>query len=378
MDIDALLAPVAASSPCGEDMSFSAEFDQIAEMRREDDPTLDQGEWVTALKVADWPGVAQTCSQLLAVRTKDLRLAMWLTEAWATLNGFQGLEKGLRLCVQLCESHWRDLHPQADGGDFDERVGNIGWLLQRVVSLAGTLPVTRGRQGAAYSLRDLASARQLQAALERQPDNAARLAADKVTLDQFNRALKETQAPILLGTLTMARQCATHLLAWQNVVDAHLGAEGPGFVQAKEALAAVVHDIERLARESGAWPNTADASVPTGTHAALESPHQEISSSTEGGGHSHPLGHGAHLAGLAVGTPGSRAQALQQLRDVAAFFRQTEPHSPVAYLAEKAVKWGEMPLHEWLRKVVKDQGAMAHLHELLGLEDTAEGSGESY
>jgi type VI secretion system protein ImpA len=64
----------------------------------------------------------------------------------------------------------------------------------------------------------------------------------------------------------------------------------------------------------------------------------------------------------------SRAQALQQLRDVAAFFRRTEPHSPVAYLAEKAVKWGDMPLHEWLRKVVKDQGAMSHLHELLGVE----------
>jgi type VI secretion system protein ImpA len=53
---------------------------------------------------------------------------------------------------------------------------------------------------------------------------------------------------------------------------------------------------------------------------------------------------------------------------VAAFFRRTEPHSPVAYLAEKAVKWGDMPLHEWLRKVIKDQGSMSHLHELLGVE----------
>jgi type VI secretion system protein ImpA len=53
---------------------------------------------------------------------------------------------------------------------------------------------------------------------------------------------------------------------------------------------------------------------------------------------------------------------------VAAFFRRTEPHSPVAYLADKAVSWGEMPLHEWLRQVVKDQGSMSHLEELLGLQ----------
>ena len=39
---------------------------------------------------------------------------------------------------------------------------------------------------------------------------------------------------------------------------------------------------------------------------------------------------------------------------VAHFFRRTEPHSPVAYLAEKAVKWGEMPLHD------QDGGALGH------------------
>ena len=60
---------------------------------------------------------------------------------------------------------------------------------------------------------------------------------------------------------------------------------------------------------------------------------------------------------------------------VAHFFRRTEPHSPVAYLAEKAVKWGEMPLHEWLSQVIKDQGAMSHLEELLGLDKPAHDHG---
>jgi type VI secretion system protein ImpA len=63
----------------------------------------------------------------------------------------------------------------------------------------------------------------------------------------------------------------------------------------------------------------------------------------------------------------SREQALQQLREVAAFFRRTEPHSPVAYLADKAARWGEMPLHQWLQAVLKDPGALAHVDELLGV-----------
>jgi type VI secretion system protein ImpA len=37
----------------------------------------------------------------------------------------------------------------------------------------------------------------------------------------------------------------------------------------------------------------------------------------------------------------------------------------VAYLAEKAAKWGELPLHEWLRAVVKDPAQLAQFDELL-------------
>ncbi|HEV7816579.1 MAG TPA: type VI secretion system protein TssA, partial [Janthinobacterium sp.] len=74
------------------------------------------------------------------------------------------------------------------------------------------------------------------------------------------------------------------------------------------------------------------------------------------------------LPGMPGGPLQSRAQALSQLRQVADFFRRTEPHSPVAYLAEKAANWGELPLHLWLRSVVKDAAAIAQLEELLGTQ----------
>lgn len=362
MELEALLAPLSAPSPCGEDMSFSVEFDQIAEMRREDDPTLDQGEWVTSLKVADWPGVVEACSSLLTSRTKDLRLAMWLTEAWAITRGYKGLSQGLALCTRLCERHWLGLHPLADGQDQEERIGNMGWLLQRVVSLADALPVTQSRQGVAFSLRDLASARQLQALAERAPDEAARQMPDKVSLEQFNRALRDTPPDSLLAILDAARQAQAHLLAWQQVIDGHLGADGPGFVQAKEALSQAIHEIDRLARDAGALSAGATASDSTAASPGPERDDSGLDQTSE--------------AISKAGSPlRSRAQALAQLREVAVYFRRTEPHSPVAYLAEKAVKWGDMPLHEWLRQVVKDQGAMAHLQELLGVEAPGEGPG---
>ena len=98
-----LLSPLAGPAPFGEDLSFSTEFDAIQDMRRADDPSLDQGEWVTELKVADWPGVARTCEELLSSRTKDLRVAGWLVDAWARLRGFSGLHDGLALCAGLVD-----------------------------------------------------------------------------------------------------------------------------------------------------------------------------------------------------------------------------------------------------------------------------------
>jgi len=346
MNIDELLTPISESAPCGEDLSFSTEFDAIAEMRREDDPTLDQGEWVTTLKTADWGAARARCAELLAQRSKDLRLAMWWAEAGTMTEGYTGLQQGITLCGQLCEQYWDGLYPEAEDGDQEQRVGNIGWFLGRLISLSTAAPIVRGRSGA-YSLQQMQAARSLQATLERSPEAAAQLAPETLTLDKFNRALRETPKDGLRQTLAAIEACQQGLTAWQAVIDAKLGADGPNFAPARNALAAAHHEAQRMAREVGALAGAAPAEAAGST-----------SSTTEA----------AAPRSAAGGPLRSREQALAQLREVAAFFRATEPHSPVAYLADKAVHWGDMPLHLWLRSVVKDAGALAHLEELLGLE----------
>lgn len=66
--------------------------------------------------------------------------------------------------------------------------------------------------------------------------------------------------------------------------------------------------------------------------------------------------------------PRDRTDALQRLQAIAAFFRRTEPHSPVAYLVQRAARWGEMPLEQWLTDVITDKNVLAHLRETLGLK----------
>lgn len=364
MDTDLLLAPLPGSQPGGEDLSFSAAFDDIAEMRRADDPTLKQGEWVTPIKQADWAGAARLCETLLATRTKDLRLALWLTEARAMTHGYAGLARGLGLCAALCEQHWEHLHPLPDGNDAEERIGNIAWMLQRLGELATALPVTAGRKGERFTLQDLQHARQWLAQAERAGQPADTLPADQpnaITVAQFRQALQDTPAERLREAVDALRSTRAQLQAWQGVVDARLGQDGPSFVSAREALEQAGHELERLARDVGALSNSplggeaAAASSPAAPAGLVDAPQAGAAPAGAQG-----------VAGVPT-APRTRAEALRQLQLVADFFRRTEPHSPVAYLADKAIKWGEMPLHRWLGEVVKDPASMAHLQELLGL-----------
>src|SRR5450830_1757789 len=158
MDIEALLAPVKPDAPCGEDLTFSSELDAIARARQADDPSLEQGAWVTTLKEADWKFVAGACSRLLQTKSKDLRLAVWLCEAAAKTAGLRALGEALLVTAGLCARYWDGLYPLPDEGSFEQRIGNLSWVAARVAQLARELPVAR-QNGAAYSLNDFAFAR---------------------------------------------------------------------------------------------------------------------------------------------------------------------------------------------------------------------------
>ncbi len=342
MDLDALLAAVPGPSPCGDDLSFSADFDVIQEMRRADDPTLDQGEWVTALKSADWSGVAAHCEQLLGQRTKDLRVAAWLTDARARTRGYAGLADGLTLCRRLCESFWDELHPRIDEDDGEQRGGSLRWLLAQVESLAPQLEVLRDGQHTC-SLRDIslaqASPRNSEVAGEASPAGQGGITAEDVAALR-----RKTQCRFFTDNLADVQRALQALEQLQQLTDSRLGEHGPGFAGARAALTDAAQAVERLAREAD----------PAGTGAAAP-------------GAAAPVGTTTAAAESLKGSPRTRAEALQQLRIVAEFFRRTEPHSPVAYLADRAAQWGDMPLHDWLRAVLKDQGALSQMQELLGV-----------
>lgn len=162
--------------------------------------------------------------------------------------------------------------------------------------------------------------------------------------------MTQTPGDALLASLNGVQAALDALARLQAVVDGHLGVHGPNFSAARDALKNTQHMLTRFAKERGLLQATsADRSGAADAASSALAPHSVNPS-------------------FAGGALASRAQALAQLRAVAEFFRRTEPHSPVAYLADKAANWGEVPLHLWLRSVMKDQASLALIEEMLGIE----------
>jgi len=348
LPFDQLLAPLPGAQPCGEDMLFSAEFDSIQDARRFDDPSLDQGEWVTEIKEADWRAVIAESTSLLQNRTKDLRLAAWLAEALSKERGFAGLREGYELIAGLCEQFWEHIYPLPEADDPEARTGGMAWLATRSSQLIREVPLVEAGKGG-YSLIDWEVATSLVEAIRRDPEQADELSRGKITQDQFESARRATPPAFYKTLHDDVVGCGAALLRLESVLDARAGDHAPSFRPAREALQAVRALVERFGGKPEPKPTAVEA----------KGAQQQAAQSAAG----------AVVETVAVGPIRTRAQALNQLRDVAEFFRQTEPHSPVAYLAARAAKWGDMPLHAWLRTVVKDDATLSQIEELLGLGD---------
>ncbi|ELX08964.1 hypothetical protein Jab_2c10220 [Janthinobacterium sp. HH01] len=338
-----LLIPISDSRPSGEDLSFSSDLDAIAQARKFDDPSLDQGEWVTELKEADWDFVVKRSAALLTEKSKDLRLAVWLTEAAAKQHHLRGLGEGYRLLAGLFEQYWdMGLYPEADGGDNDQRIGNLSWILARTKTLIRELPLTEGRN-TAYSTIDFETARKRASGGSDNDQSGAPKLAD------MEAAKRSNSAQFIAKFSTDAQYCMDALLQLEKVADAKLGQDSPGFSAARDAVQSMLHVMPAAAKSNGGEAPADDYAVEQPSHAdnGAAAPQQRE-------GVSGPIR--------------SRTQAIAQLRAVAKFFRDTEPHSPVSYFAEKAANAGEQDLHTWLRSVIKDESSLSHIEEMLGVQ----------
>src|SRR5687768_6849331 len=144
IDLEVLLHPISDENPSGEDLRYSGIYDEITEARRADD-NLNQGDWVTDLKLADYGRVIDLGINALSTQTKDLQIGVWVAEAVTRKYGLAGFRDSLLLLHGFHERFWDGMYPEVDEGDMEGRANALSWFdIQGTLSLR-TAPFTGSR-----------------------------------------------------------------------------------------------------------------------------------------------------------------------------------------------------------------------------------------
>ncbi|MBV7477285.1 type VI secretion system protein TssA [Pseudomonas sp. PDM31] len=350
-----LTAPINEGS--GEDLSFSTLFDQVKEARRADPDYLTQGDWQNDLKSSDWDLTLTLAAQGLARQSKDLMLVAWLSEALAHKYHFTGITFGLTLAERILDNFWAGLFPSLEDG-VDERAARLAWMKTTLAEVVGGLPITQGQQ---YGLLRYDESRHVEN-LALQNPQAMRAALDegKINAEVFQRSVVLTDSDHLrlkAGEIAASLNACQQL---QNTADRLFGPDAPSFAGLNDMLSRAGQLAEKLLKDRGIELHPAPAA------ASLDEP--ESAGAQPTGAAMNQIPQDLSAAPLRT-TPQSRDEAFTLLAGIAQFFKQTEPQSPVPYLIERAIKWGNMPLEGWLNDVIKDSNVVDNIRDVLGTRD---------
>lgn len=365
--LDDFLHPIAGDLPAGEDLRYSGLFDRLSELRREDDLQAPQGIWESQTKLADWGEVITIASDALKTQTKDLQVAVWLTEALLMKEQLPGLAAGLELLEALCRQFWSDLHPIIDEtGDLDGRLSPIYWIDAKLGQRLMTLPLTQAaaiEDTAGYSWQTWLTAQRLEALHSAQPrDFEQAVARGEITVVKFMASARGSPDRFYQKLRDDLGQCLANCQRLVATLDELCGTQAPSMRNFQGLLEGMAALVDRILTERGLGHRPkAPASVPTEKSTTRTMPISDASASAT------PVSATLPTDGSGIS---SREDAYNLLRMAANYLLETEPHSPVPYLVQRAISWGQMPLNQVLAELLNDdRGRVFNLLKLPSVQD---------
>jgi type VI secretion system protein ImpA len=355
IDLGACLAPLptgeqGAGADLRADFSASSLYQRLRDARsaaRAEERARDADGDSDGPEAAGWRDVLATGQKALASQSKDLEIAAWMTEALVRIHGLAGLTAGAKLLAGLCDAFWEAGFPQPDEDGLEARASPIGGLAGS--SADGTimqplrrLPMFRRADGSGMGLYQWDQAEQVATLDEKR--RKAKYAAGAPEVKTLEAEARLDKA-YLIG---VGRQTQAAIEAWREldrVLEARFGAEAPSVRKVSTLLDRMLEVIGRL-----------------GGIVAPEPAGPEEEETAEGGAAAGSAGSNA-----GSGAVMNRESALRDLDRIAEFFRRTEPHSPMAYTLEDAVRRGRMSLADLLAEVLPDKAVREGMLLRLGI-----------
>lgn len=371
IEIDSLLEPIPGDEAAGNAVPFNVRR-QLDENRKEilpeafsdDDPMRPEQP-----KLADWPAIVDLAQKTLKDDSKDMLVAARLTEALAKEHGFGGLRDGLVLMRRLIEECWDRVHPSIEDGDVEVRAAAFNWLddadrgarFPHSVRGIGFIPGD-DRKLSWKDWRDVMDGKGelTRETLEASTGNMDRDDVQNV-VDDINEALAETDKIVEVTTEKMADLA-------------------PGLSEVRSSLRDCLQLAEQILQKKGPAPSDEPEG---GDFDALaigaegdESGADLAVDSDDGAGDS------SESAAPRPRRANTRAEVYAQLEQVSRRLLEIDPHSPISYLVQRAVKLSRLSLPQLLKALIRNDDVLGDLNRDLdlGVEDSSnsgDNNGES-
>lgn len=337
----ALLEPITAEAPCGQNLEDSAVLSALDGLRLfgqarspEAPPDPDDGErqGEKARPPIEWNRVRDEALDALG-KSKDLRLLAYLGTALLRTDGLPAFAQVLTTAAHWIEAYWPQVYPLLDEDAIARRNAlNCFADPMAVVDRIWRLPLVSSRQHGRFSLRDLDIA-----------SGQAPPGKDETKPDE--QAIREAFRELATEELTALERSVTSATAALNSIDTKMRGEGPDFAPDFAPLATQFAKVTRICREH----LTERTGAGTGEGVS------------EGG-------NGAAVASTYTGGAiRSRQDAVRALDAVADFFRRNEPSSPVPLFVDRAKRLVAKDFLAVLEDIAPD--ALAVARSAGGLKD---------
>jgi type VI secretion system protein ImpA len=325
-----LLKALEGPEPCGPSLRYDPLYDRIRQERRQDSggAVLDG-----TAKVADHKAAINLITEALATRTKDLQLAVWLTDSLIHREGFAGLRRGIDLVRGLLEEFWDNLHPQPEApGDYEYRISALEWLSSEPRVSRETCPI--------LSVRFVPITINGLNWLDYEEKGRKDAPASKK--EEFEKGFQATPKLFYRERDADLASCIESVQALERLCDERFGKNGPAFgglTRALDDLRLTVRSLLRLKLETDPDPLEPDVKKDGEPSSPGVASGAEGTAPVTAPGAAPADELGVDVRGL---EPQQPREAVARIVAAARYLRRVEPANPAGYLVIRALRWGEL------------------------------------
>lgn len=364
LDIKQCLQAISVESPTGSDLreetAADALYYQIKDCRlsarQAERQSLQTG--MESQAASDWQQVYQLGQHILSSQSKDLEVMAWLIEALLRQYQLPGLQLGWQLARQLIEQYWGQLYPRVDeegagicvaaftGLNGEDREGAL-------IAPIAAIPITASGDSGPVLLWQYQQALALESITDL-AQREQRLAAGAMVLADIKQFVVESGVEFYQQLRTNLNACIEEFAALKLIFDEKCGLDSPPYSYIEQALAQFSEHLGFLLHDAPFVLVATDEQADM-----IEQVDDQPEVIMEALGQVMPSTAIEH-----------RCEALKSLSHIADFFLKTEPHSPLPFLLQRAIRWGNLPLPELLAELISDDTSRNQLSLLTGIQFT--------